>query len=168
MGAAGAALDRPSPRGTDLRPHSLLLVALLVLLLDQASKSAALSLLEQGRPVVVFAGFNLALGFNTGASFGLLAEIMATRPLAMAALTAALTVFFALMALRARHPFEAVGHALIVGGAAGNVLDRLRQGRVTDFLDFYWGDQHWPAFNGADIAIFLGAVLFLLPMAKRT
>lgn len=57
---------------------------------------------------------------------------------------------------------------MIVGGAAGNVLDRLRQGRVTDFLDFYWGDQHWPAFNGADIAIFLGAVLFLLPMAKRT
>ena len=151
-----------------MKPRSLLLVALLVLLLDQASKTVALSLLVEGWPVAVFPGFNLSLGFNTGASFGMLAETMATRPLIMAVLTAALTALFAFLALRARHPFEAVGYALIVGGAASNVLDRLRLGSVTDFLDFYWRGYHWPAFNGADIAIVLGVVLFLLPMAKRT
>ena len=151
-----------------MKPRSLLLVALLVLLLDQASKTVALSLLVEGWPVAVFPGFTLTLGFTTRAGFGMLSEAMATRPLIMAVLTAALTALFAFLALRARHPFEAVGYALIVGGAASNVLDRLRLGSVTDFLDFYWRGYHWPAFNGADIAIVLGAVLFLLPMAKRT
>lgn len=151
-----------------MKPRALFLIALLILLLDQASKTAALSLLVEGQRVAVFPGFSLSLGFNTGASFGLFAETMASRPLIMAALTAVLAAFFACMALRARHPSEAVGYALIVGGAAGNILDRLRQGGVTDFLDFYWRNQHWPTFNGADVAIVMGAMLILLPIPKRT
>ena len=74
------------------------------------------------------------------------------------------------MAVRAPRPFERAGLALVVGGALGNIIDRLRQGAVTDFLDLYWRDWHWPTFNVADIAITLGAVCILaasLPARRR-
>ncbi|MGB3313385.1 MAG: signal peptidase II, partial [Albidovulum sp.] len=84
--------------------------------------------------------------------------------------TGALTIAFAVMAFRAQHALERAGFALVVGGALGNIIDRLRQGAVTDFLDLYWRDWHWPTFNVADIAITLGAVLILaasLPFRRR-
>jgi signal peptidase II len=137
---------------------------------DQLTKAAALSALLQGIAVPVFPGFNLTLGFNEGASFGMMGGVMAGKPLLMAALTGALTLAFAVMAFRAQHPLERIGYGLVVGGALGNIIDRLRQGAVTDFLDFYWRDWHWPTFNVADIAITLGAVLILaasLPFRRR-
>lgn len=139
-------------------------------LADQVTKAAALSLLSQGSPIPVLPSFNLTLGFNEGASFGMMGGVMAGKPLLMAALTGALTFAFAVMALRVKHPFERAGFALVVGGAIGNIIDRLRQGAVTDFLDFYWRDWHWPTFNVADIAITVGAVLILvasLPVRRR-
>ncbi len=140
-----------------------ILISLIVatVLADQLTKAAALSLLSQGTAVPIVPGFNLTLGFNEGASFGMMGGIMAGKPLLMAALTGALTLAFAIMAFRARHGLERAGLALVVGGALGNIIDRLRQGAVTDFLDFYWRDWHWPTFNVADIAITLGAVLIL-------
>ncbi|NBZ89692.1 MULTISPECIES: signal peptidase II [Paracoccaceae] len=137
---------------------------------DQLTKAAALSLLSQGTAVPVLPGFNLSLGFNTGASFGMMGGFMAGKPLLMAALTGALTIAFAVMAFRAKHVLERAGFAMVVGGALGNIIDRLRQGAVTDFLDFYWRDWHWPTFNVADICITLGAVLILfasLPLRRR-
>ena len=137
---------------------------------DQLTKAAALSALSQGIAVPVFPGFNLTLGFNEGASFGMMGGVMAGKPLLMAALTGALTLAFAVMAFRAQHPLERIGYGLVVGGALGNIIDHLRQGAVTDFLDFYWRDWHWPTFNVADIAITLGAVLILaasLPLRRR-
>ena len=137
---------------------------------DQLTKTAALSLLSQGTAVPVLPGFNLSLGFNTGASFGMMGGFMAGKPLLMAALTGALTFAFAVMAFRAQNALERAGFALVVGGALGNIIDRVRQGAVTDFLDFYWRDWHWPTFNVADIAITLGAVLILaasLPVRRR-
>ncbi len=137
---------------------------------DQVTKATALSLLTQGTAVPVLPGFNLTLGFNEGASFGMMGGVMAGKPLLMAALTGALTLAFAVMAFRAQHPLERIGYGLVVGGALGNIIDRLRQGAVTDFLDFYWRDWHWPTFNVADIAITLGAVLILaasLPLRRR-
>jgi len=137
---------------------------------DQVTKATALSLLTQGTAVPVLPGFNLTLGFNEGASFGMMGGVMAGKPLLMAALTGALTLAFAVMAFRAQHPLERIGYGLVVGGALGNIIDRLRQGAVTDFLDFYWRDWHWPTFNVADIAITLGAVLILaasFPLCRR-
>ena len=151
------------------RPKLISLIAATVLA-DQLTKAAALSLLSQGTAVPVLPGFNLALGFNTGASFGMLGGIMTGKPLLMAALTGALTIAFAVMAFRAQHPLERAGFALVVGGALGNIIDRLRQGAVTDFLDLYWRVWHWPTFNVADIAITLGAVLIIaasLPFRRR-
>ena len=137
---------------------------------DQLTKAAALSLLSQGTAVPVLPSFNLTLGFNEGASFGMMGGVMAGKPLLMAVLTGALTLAFAVMAFRAQHALERAGFALVVGGALGNIIDRVRQGAVTDFLDFYWRDWHWPTFNVADIEITLGAVLILaasLPVRRR-
>ena len=148
----------------------LILVIAAAVVADQLTKVAALTLLSQGTVIPVFPGFNLALGFNTGASFGMMGGVMAGKPLLMAALTGALTITFAVMAFRAQHALERAGFVLVVGGALGNIIDRLRQGAVTDFLDFYWRDWHWPTFNVADIAITLGAVLILaasLPLRRR-
>ncbi len=139
-------------------------------LADQVTQAAALSLLSQGSPIPVLPSFNLTLGFNEGASFGMMGGIMAGKPLLMAMLTGALTFVFSVMAFRAKHLLERAGFALVVGGAIGNIIDRLRQGAVTDFLDFYWRDWHWPPFNVADIAITVGAVLILvasLPVRRR-
>lgn len=148
----------------------LLVIATLAVIADQATKTAALNRLVMGEPVAVLPGFNLSLGFNEGASFGLLSGSMAGNPLMMAALTGALTLILAIMAVRARHPFERAGFALVVGGSIGNIIDRLRQGAVTDFLDLYWREWHWPTFNVADIAITLGALCVLaaaLPTRRR-
>jgi signal peptidase II len=139
----------------------LLLLAGACVIMDQLSKAIALAWLSPGDPVSVVPGFNLTLGFNEGASFGMLSGVMSGRPLLMAALTGALTLVFAIMALRTKSPLESARLAMIVGGATGNLIDRLRQGAVTDFLDLYWQDWHWPAFNGADIAITAGALCIL-------
>ncbi|QBJ22985.1 MULTISPECIES: signal peptidase II [Paracoccaceae] len=141
--------------------------ALTAIIVDQLSKAAALAALTYGAPVPVMPGFNLTLGFNTGTSFGMMGGFMADKPLLMAALTGAITLGVAWMGLRASTSAERIGFALIAGGASGNIIDRLRQGAVTDFLDFYWRDWHWPAFNGADIAIFLGVVLILFTGFRR-
>ena len=149
---------------------ALLLLIATTALADQLTKAMALSLLAPARVVSVLPGFNLTLGFNEGSSFGLLSGVMAGKPLLMAALTGALALIFADMAFRARRPLERAGLALVVGGAIGNIIDRLRQGAVTDFLDLYWRDWHWPTFNGADIAITLGALCILaasLPSHRR-
>lgn len=139
--------------------------------LDQLTKWLMVEVVMQPpRVIPVVPGFNLTLGYNEGASFGMLSGWMAGRPLAMVAMTAALTLVFAVMAVRARHPLERAGLALVVGGALGNIVDRLRQGAVTDFLDLYWRDWHWPTFNGADIAITIGALCVLfaaLPSRRR-
>lgn len=150
----------------------MMLISLIAatVLADQLTKSAALSLLSQGTAVQVLPNFNLTLGFNEGASFGMMGGVMAGKPLLMAALTGALTLAFVVMAFRAQHALERAGFALVVGGALGNIIDRLRQGAATDFLDLYWRDWHWPTFNVADIAITLGAVLILaawLPLRRR-
>ena len=128
-------------------------------LADQATKTVALLLLSPGEILPVVPGFNVTLGFNEGASFGMMSGAMAGRPLLMAALTGGLALMFAIMAFRAESLRERTGLALIVGGALGNIIDRLRQGAVTDFLALYWRNWHWPTFNGADIAITLGALL---------
>ncbi|MAU22060.1 MAG: signal peptidase II [Martelella sp.] len=131
------------------------------LITDQLTKAAALSLLSQGSSLAVFPGLNLTLGFNEGVSFGLFSDLMAGKPLVMAALTGTLIVILAIMTFRARYPIEQVGFSLIVGGALGNVIDRLRQGAVTDFVDLAWQSWRWPTFNAADIAITVGALCIL-------
>ncbi len=137
-------------------------------LVDQITKAMALAKLTQGDPVPVMHGFNLALGFNEGASFGMFPGVMAGRPWAMTALTGVLTLIFAVMALRTDNRWERLGLTLVVGGSLGNIIDRVRQGMVTDFLDVLWRDWHWPTFNMADVAISLGAMALIAAMLRKT
>ncbi len=157
-------------QGTESRTTRLPALALafaLALAADQGTKALALTFLEPGVPLPVFPGLNLTLGFNTGASFGILSQTMAGRPEAMAVLTGLITLLVAVLAIRARHGGEGAGYAVIAGGASGNILDRVRQGAVTDFLDVYWRDWHWPTFNFADVAIFCGVAMVLVCQVRR-
>lgn len=129
---------------------------------DQVTKALALSLLNACIALPILPGFNLTLGFNEGVSFGMLSGVMAGKPLVMTGITGVLTLGLAVMAFRSRHPLEGAGFALMVGGSLGNVIDRLRQGAVTDFLDLYWRGWHWPTFNLADTSIFLGGLCILV------
>lgn len=144
------------------------LILIAAMLVDQATKAIALGALAQSNPVPVMPGFNFTLGFNEGASFGMLSGAMAGKPWAMVALTGALTLGLWIMALRTDNHWERLGLSLIVGGSLGNIIDRMRQGAVTDFLDVYWRTWHWPTFNLADVFIFLGAMALIAAMVRAT
>lgn len=134
---------------------------------DQATKWVVLTqVMQPPRVIEVTPFFNLTLGFNTGVSFGMFGETFAARPGLLAVLTLMIVLAILAWALRARSAAERIGLSLIAGGALGNILDRWRQGAVTDFLDFHWRGWHWPAFNGADVFISLGALMLIVTSLK--
>lgn len=137
-------------------------VAAAVLALDQASKWAALTLLEPGRPVTVLPFFDLVLVWNRGVSFGLFAGLGAAAPWLLVLVAFAVGGFLIWWFRRERAALTRFAIALVLGGALGNVVDRVRHGAVVDFLDFHVGDWHWPAFNLADTAVVCGAALLVL------
>jgi signal peptidase II len=128
---------------------------------DQATKLIALATLERGDAQSVLPFFNLRLSFNQGISFSMFAETFAGRPLLLAGITLVIVALFAFLLIRSTVRWEAVAFGLIIGGALGNALDRLRLGAVVDFLDFHVWDYHWPAFNLADAAIVVGVMVLL-------
>jgi len=113
------------------------------------------------RTIEIAPFFNLTLGFNTGVSFGLFRELFLDRPLVLAGIKMVIVVGLLVWAVRTTKSSEAISLSLIAGGATGNVLDRMRQGAVTDFLDFHVGSWHWPTFNMADAMITIGVVLLI-------
>ena len=130
---------------------------------DQATKAvvnANSEALAGGVPV--FPGFNLVFLRNDGVTFGLFGGVPWW---ALAALAFAIVVWLAVLMARATDRLEALAYGLVVGGALGNVADRLRFGAVTDFLDFYIRGWHWPAFNFSDVAVVGGVLLLLLQPA---
>lgn len=138
-----------------------LAIATVVFAADQISKPWILSVFEGGaRPVEVTSFFNLVLVYNRGVSFGLFSNDSTSGPFILAALAVAIALgiwWFLLRKAGAR--LMAIACGLIIGGAFGNALDRLLYGGVVDFLDFHVAGYHWPAFNIADCAIVVGAVL---------
>ena len=137
-----------------------LLLALAVLVLDQWSKWLVELHLPLSAVEPVFPGFNLTHVRNTGVAFGLFAEPGRTSwPLALLGLAAlgAVAAYFLLASRAHRLLLTALG--LILGGAVGNLLDRLASGAVTDFVDLYAGRYHWYFFNVADAAITVGIAL---------
>jgi signal peptidase II len=134
-----------------------------IVLVDQLTKQIVLSNFGAGERRVITDFFNLVLVFNKGAAFSFLADAAGWQtPLLVGfALGAAIIVSVLLVRTRERRMFCA-GLALILGGAVGNVIDRLRFGYVVDFVDLHAGTWHWPAFNVADSAITIGAALLIL------
>ena len=140
-----------------------LTVALLAAVADQASKWVILEhVMNPPRLIEVTPFFNLTLGFNRGVSFGLLSSDEALGRWMLIGLALVIVVGLIIWAWRAGSRIEAASIGGIIGGAIGNVIDRVRQGSVTDFLDFYALGWHWPAFNLADTAIFCSVAVLLL------
>ena len=138
-------------------------LALGVVIADQASKALVLARFSLGERVELTSFFNMVLVYNKGAAFSFLSNAGGWQTPAL--------VVFALVAIGivgafiVRSPGRTMlltGLALILGGALGNLIDRLRFGQVVDFLDFHAGTWHWPAFNVADSAITVGAALLIL------
>ena len=144
----------------------LLATAAAVLALDLATKAAASHLLEPGHPIPVLGEFlRLTLVHNTGAAFGLFpGSRLAFIVFSAAAIALILALYFRLPA-RSRLQLAAMGGLL--GGAAGNLHDRVRLGWVVDFIEIGVGRYHWPVFNLADVAVTGGVALLLLAVARR-
>jgi signal peptidase II len=151
----------------------VLVVAGVVIVLDQATKALALAHLVLGLPVAVADDWlALTLVMNPGLAFGLLGSIPTAWRWVVGLLSVAALVVLARIALRVLPgggwpATLAVG--LVFGGAVGNLVDRIRFGAVVDFVDAYWGPYHWPAFNLADSAITVGvALLAIRLLASRS
>lgn len=133
--------------------------------LDQLSKWLVLTHLVYLQPVVVVEGFwNWTLVHNTGAAFSFLAQAGGWQRWFFAGLAGLVSVVLSVWLARTprRDWRTALPFALVIAGGLGNLIDRLRFGYVIDFIDWYWRDWHWPAFNIADSCIVLGAVLLVL------
>jgi signal peptidase II len=140
-----------------------LALALLVLVLDQISKAWVLANFRLMDRQIVTSFFNLVLVFNPGASFSFLADAGGWQKWFFVALALGISLW--LLSLLKKHAHERLMPAalsLILGGALGNVIDRLRFDAVVDFLDFHLAGYHWPAFNVADSSIVVGVALMLL------
>jgi signal peptidase II len=143
-------------------------IAFVVLLLDQLSKITIRRLFHYGEFHPVTGFFNLVLAYNKGAAFSFLSSESGWQRYLFTAIGVGAILFMTY--LLTRHAGQRMfcwALALIMGGALGNVIDRILFGRVTDFLDFYIGSWHWPAFNLADSAICIGAFLFVLDELRR-
>ena len=131
---------------------------------DQLTKWLVLGYFENRYPRVELTGFfNLVLVFNKGAAFSLFAQAAGWQTPLLAAFALAAAVIVSVLIVRnPGRGLLCLGLALILGGALGNLIDRLRFGHVVDFLDFHALGWHWPAFNVADSAISVGAVILIL------
>lgn len=164
MPAIASATGRPAPG-----LGRWLLLALAVVILDQATKWAVLANFVYGERLPVVPGwFDLTLVFNTGAAFSFLAGAAGWQRWFFTALgIVASVVILHLLRRHGGQPLFATSLTLIMGGAIGNVVDRIIHAKVVDFLLFYRGDWYFPAFNVADSAITIGAVLLIVDELRR-
>ncbi len=139
-------------------------LSVVVILLDQLTKQLASASLNYAEPVAVMPLFNLTLVHNTGAAFSFLSSAGGWQRwfFAVIAVAASAGILFWLKRLEQDKSWEAAGLALVLAGAIGNLIDRVLYAYVVDFLDFYYDKWHWPAFNVADIAIVIGAVVLII------
>lgn len=147
---------------------SFYLIALGIILLDRATKLVIIQTLRLGQGIPVIPGFfDIVFVLNPGAAFGFLAtlsdEVRNPLFILISILAVVLIVFYHTRYLRS-HRLVSVALGLVLGGAVGNLIDRLYYGMVVDFLDVHAGPYHWPAFNVADSAISVGVSLIILDM----
>jgi|UniRef100_UPI0040471A18 signal peptidase II len=139
-----------------------LTIATLVLLLDQLTKWWALNNLQLGMPEVVLPFLNWLLLFNPGAAFSFLAQGTGWQRWFFTIIGLAASAYIVWLLRKSQgEKLLCLALSLILGGALGNVLDRIMYGAVVDFIDFHYANWHWPAFNLADSAICLGAALII-------
>lgn len=162
-----APTGRTEPRAAEAASRDrwwlLMGVAALLVALDQGIKWTVATNLPLGEGITVTAWFNLVHVLNPGASFSFLADAGGWQRHALTAIGFAVSIVLAVLLWRdVRSRFETAAYVGLIGGALGNVADRLRIGAVVDYLDLHWRDMHWPAFNLADIFIVGSAALLVL------
>ncbi|MEM9101802.1 MAG: signal peptidase II [Pseudomonadota bacterium] len=141
-------------------------IAVLALVLDQVTKLWILAILKEGDIIPVFQGFNIVLRYNPGAAFSFLADAGGWQRWFFTIIAAGVSVVLVgiLYRLPLTERINGIAYSLVLGGAIGNLIDRLLYGKVVDFIDWYYGSYHWPAFNIADSAICIGVVLLIIDM----
>jgi len=142
------------------------LIALAVVLLDQATKLLIIRTIQYGQAIAIIPDFfDIVFVLNPGAAFGFLATLSAgvRNPLfILVSVVAVVLIVFYRARYLGSNRLVSFALALVLGGAAGNLIDRLRYGMVVDFLDVHVGQYHWPAFNVADSTISIGVGLMIL------
>jgi signal peptidase II len=142
--------------------------AAVIVLADQLTKWLMLVRFAPGERLELTGFFNLVLVFNKGAAFSFLAAAQGWQTPLLAAFALGAAVVVSVLIVRSpERRLLCAGLALILGGALGNLVDRLRFGHVVDFLDLHAAGWHWPAFNVADSAITIGAALLILDGLRR-
>jgi signal peptidase II len=145
-----------------------LVIAAIIIACDQLTKLWVVKVLQAGQLIELTSFFNLVLAYNKGAAFSFLASASGWQRYLFSAFSLVAVAFILyFMRKNAGQKLFCSAFSLILGGAIGNLIDRLLYGQVTDFLDFHVGAWHWPAFNVADSAITIGALLFLLDELRR-
>lgn len=163
-----ATKNRTSSRSIGVSMAPWLGIAAIVILLDQVTKITVAQLFSYGESLRITSFFNLVLVYNKGAAFSFLAAQGGWQRYFFTIFGIVAAIF--MVYLLKRHAGQRLfcwALALLLGGAVGNVIDRILYGHVIDFLDFHAAGWHWPAFNVADMAICLGAALFILDELRR-
>ena len=147
-----------------------LMLAAVVVVLDQLTKFGASAMLNYAEPVAIFPGLNFTLAHNTGAAFSLLSEASGWQRWFFAAIALVVSVVITawLRQIGDGELWLPLALSLILGGAIGNFIDRLNFGYVVDFIQVYYKTWYWPAFNIADSAICVGAVVLVLSGWQQT
>ena len=155
--------------GNGVRLRSTAAIACAVVVVDRATKWVVTAWMVRGDSITVIPGFfSLTYVRNPGAAFGLLAESPLRVPvLSLFAIAAVGSLLWLVAHLSPARVAERVAASAIIGGALGNLYDRFTYGWVVDFLDFYVGRWHWPAFNAADSCISVGVAVLLLASLLR-
>ncbi len=142
-------------------------VAVLTVLVDQLTKIWANGSLPVKQFVEILPFFNLYLTYNKGVSFSFFASNTVYGPWLLSGLAVLICIGLTFWMVKEKNKVIRLGLAFVLGGAVGNVIDRIRLGAVIDFLDFHYDVYHWPAFNIADTAICFGAFLIFLQLFKQ-
>ena len=134
-----------------------------IILVDQLTKSLATKNLLYGEYVNIFSGLNLILVHNTGAAFSFLSDASGWQRwlFLLVSLSVSIILIIWIFRLKEQQLLESLSLALILGGAIGNLVDRIFLGYIIDFIDIYYKNYHWPVFNVADASITLGVVFFI-------
>ena len=143
-------------------------ITLLVIVLDQVTKIVADNVLTYALPVPLMPMFNFTLVYNKGAAFSFLSDAGGWQRWFFITLSILISVVLIvwIRKLNTHQHLQTIALAMILGGAIGNLIDRSIYGYVIDFIDVYYQQHHWPAFNIADSAIVVGAILLILDSFK--
>lgn len=152
-----------------IKPFAIsIVIAGVVIILDQFSKYYVFNLLHNldTKELAILPFFNLVTVYNYGVSFGMFNDLNYGSTI-LSVITAIITLVLLIWLWRCTNKYSRLALAFVIGGAIGNIIDRIMYGAVADFLDFYIGTYHWPAFNVADSCIFIGVCLLIFePKSK--